>query len=253
VYRRIAEIFHLLAVLVVLGVQASLQLQASMAHRDDRIGDSTNTFHWQSPAKLHRGLKVAIGALVFNSSGIEFHSDDPRAFHRWPYLEVKTFDLTSRRVVITDYENHSHHMPGERRCRFDLDDSVPASVAAELAQRVDKPVQNGDPDPKAPAYLTVPARRGSRFGGTNGTLRFRNDGIDYVTSGGLDSRSWRWADIQTLANPTPYQLRVGAYLETFEFELKRPLSAGLFDRLWDRLYARDLNIKQTPGGQRHAE
>jgi len=26
-------------------------------------------------------------------------------------------------------------------------------------------------------------------------------------------------DIQTLANPTPYLLRVGGYLETFEFRL----------------------------------
>ena len=224
-----------------------------MAHRNDGTNNSTSTFHWQSPAKLHRGFKTATGTLIFNSSGIEFHSDDPRASHAWPYLEVKTFDLTSRRVVFTDYENHGHHLPGERHFRFDLNNSVPASVAAELAQRVNKPGQNGDPDPKAAAYLTVPARHGTRFGGTNGTLRFRDDGIDYVTSSGQDSRSWRWADIQTLANPTPYLLRVGGYLETFEFELKQPVSPELFDRLWDHIYARDLNVEHTPGGQHHAE
>lgn len=252
-YRNIAKGFHLLAVLVVLGVPASMPLQASMAHRNDGTNNSASTFHWQSPAKLHRGLKTATGTLIFNSSGIEFHSDDPRASHTWPYLEVKTFDLTSRRVVFTDYENHGHHLPGERHFRFDLDNSVPASVAVELAQRVNKPGQNGDPDPKAAAYLTVPARHGTRFGGTNGALRFRDDGIDYVTSSGQGSRSWRWADIQTLANPTPYLLRVGGYLETFEFELKQPVSPELFDRLWDHIYARDLNVEHTPGGQHHAE
>jgi hypothetical protein len=156
-------------------------------------------------------------------------------------------------VVITDYESHSHHRPGERRFRFDLNNSVPASVAAELAQRVGKPVQNGDPDPQATAYVTLPARHGTRFGGTNGTLRFRDEGIDYVTSDGRDSRSWRWADIQTLANPNPYQLRVGAYLETVDFELKQPMSPDLFDRLWDHVYARDLNVGQTRGGEQHAE
>ena len=191
--------------------------------------------------------------LVFNNNGIEFHSDDSRIAHIWPYLEVKTFALTPRRIVITSYENRSHHMPGERRFCFELNSPIPAPVAAELAKRVNKPVQNGDPDPNATAYLTVPARHGTRFGGTNGILRFRDEGIDYVTSGGQDSRSWRWADIQTLANPTPYQLRVGGYLETFEFELKQPISTAVFDRLWDHLYARDLNVKQTPGGQRHAE
>ena len=137
--------------------------------------------------------------------------------------------------------------------RFAVNTSIPASVAAELAQRVNKPVQNGDPDPIATTCLTVPAHHGTRFGGTNGTLRFRDDGIDYVTPGGQDSRSWRWADVQTLANPTPYQLRVGGYLETFEFELKQPMSADLFDRLWDHIYARELNVEHTPGGQRHAE
>jgi uncharacterized protein (DUF2344 family) len=48
-------------------------------------------------------------------------------------------------------------------------------------------------------------------------------------------------------------LRLGGYLETFDFELKQPISADLFDRLWDHLYARDLNVKQIPGGQRHVE
>jgi hypothetical protein len=253
VYRNIAKISLLLAVLVFLAVPASLPLQASMAYRDDRIGDSNTTFLSQSPAKLRRGLKAATGTLVFNNSGIDFHSDDPRDIHRWSYLEIKTIDLTTRRLVIADYENHSHHLPGERRFRFELNNSIPATVAAELAQRVNKPVQNGDPDPKAAAYLTVPARHGTRFGGTNGTLRFRDDGIDYVTSSGQDSRSWRWADIQTLANPTPYLLRVGGYLETFEFELKQPVSPELFDRLWDHIYARDLNVEHTPGGQHHAE
>jgi hypothetical protein len=253
VYRNIAKGFHLLAVLVVLGAPVSLPLQASIAHRDGRTSESTNAFNWQSPAKLHRRFKTATGTLIFNSSGIEFHSDDPRTSHAWPYLEVKTFDLTSRSLVITDYENHGHHLPGERRFRFELNNSIPASVAAELAQRVNKPVQNGDPDAAAPVYFTVPARHGTSFGGTNGTLRFRDDGIDYVTSGGQDSRSWRWADIQTLANPTPYQLRVGGYLETFEFELKEPMSASVFDHLWDHVYARDLNVEHTPGGQRHAE
>ena len=94
-------------------------------------GNSNTTFHWQSAAKLHRGLKAATGTLVFNNNGIEFHSDDPRASHIWPYVEVKTFALTPRRIVITDYENRSHHMPGERRFCFDLNSSIPAPVADE--------------------------------------------------------------------------------------------------------------------------
>ena len=61
----------------------------------------------------------------------------------------------------------------------------------------------------------------------------REDGIDYVAADGRDGRSWRWSDIQTLANPNPWEFRVTAYREIVEFDLKRPLSRELFDRLWD--------------------
>ena len=186
--------------------------------------------------------------MILSGDGIEFRSDEERFSDRWLFSDVETFDLTSRRLVITDYENRHHHLPGERRFRFDLDKSLPPPVAAQLAERVGKPVRNGDPDPKEPSLVTIPARHGTRFGGTIGTLRFRDDGIDYMAAGGEGSRSWRWSDIETLANPDPYHFRVGAYRDTFDFELKQPISQQLFDRAWDRLYASNLNISPTSGG-----
>jgi hypothetical protein len=174
-----------------------------------------------------------------DGNGIEFRPKD-RPARRWPYTEVKSFDLTAHRLVLTDYENRGHHRSGERSFRFELGNPVPPAVAAELAQAVGKPVRNRDPDPLALSLFTIGARHGTHFGGSNGTLRFREEGIDYSTPTTCDNRSWRWADIQTLAYPDPYHLRVGAYGETFEFELKRPLRAEEFDRLWDKLYAGDL-------------
>jgi hypothetical protein len=253
VKRNIANAFQFLSAVVVLAVPTWLPLQASMPRREDRTSDSPDVFTWQSRAKLHRGLKAATGTLILNDRGIEFRSVDMRASHVWPYIEVKTFTITSNRLLIIDYEDNGHHLPGGRRFRFEINTLVPASIAAELAQRVVKPAENGNPDPRSPADLTIPARHGTRFGSTNGTLRFLDEGIDYLTSGGRDSRSWRWADIQTLANPTPYQLRVGGYLETYEFDLKQPMSRELFERLWDHVYAQDLNVGHKSGGERHAE
>jgi hypothetical protein len=123
-------------------------------------------------------------------------------------------------------------------------------VAAELAQRVGKPAINGNPDSQAPSFATIPARHRTLTGGTNGILRFRDDGIDYVT-GRQGGRSWRWADIRTLANPDPYHFRVGGYRETFDFELKEPMSRELFDRLWDYVYARDLIVSPVTGENSH--
>jgi hypothetical protein len=87
-------------------------------------------------------------------------------------------------------------------------------------------------------------------GGSNGTLRLKDTGIDYVTESGRDSRTWRWADIQTIANPNPYELRVTGYRETVEFDLKKPLARVVFEQMWDRLYAADLNLSTT-GGEEH--
>jgi hypothetical protein len=218
-------------------------LQAWPAAQHGPSGSSPPALNWQSAARLHRGLTPEPGTLAFDGNGIEFRSK--RFSRRWPYAEVKSFDLMARRLILTDYENRSHHWPGERRFRFELASPVPAEVAAELARAVVKPVRNRDTDPRAPCIFTIAARHGTRFGGSNGTLRFREEGIDYTTSTGSDNRSWRWADIQTLACPDPYHLRIGAYREIFNFDLKRALRAEEFDRLWDKLYASDLKGLQT--------
>ena len=117
---------------------------------------------------------------------------------------------------------------------------MPPVVTEEFARRVRKPVEDGRPHPGASGFASLPARHRTFGGGTNGTLRFRNSGIDYVTVSGRGSRSWRWTDIETIANPDPYHFRVQGYRETFEFELKQPMSRKLFDRLWDAVYGRDL-------------
>jgi hypothetical protein len=226
--------------LMCLSTISSLQLWASTSTQAGAGSEAPKFFNWQSPARLHHSLRATSGDLIFTGDGIEFRSDDKRFSNHWPYSEVKTFDLASRRLVITDYENRGHYLPGERRFRFDLVTSVPPSVAVQLAQRVGKPARNGDPDPKSTAFFTIQARHGKRFGGTNGLLRFREEGIDYTTTGGVGSRSWRWEDIQTLANPDSYQLRVGAYRDVFEFELKEPLPRDVFERLWDKVYANNL-------------
>jgi hypothetical protein len=197
---------------------------------------------WQSPAQFHQVLKKLVrGTLLFDNTGIEFKSQ--KFSQRWVYGEIKTFDLSgARELVITDYENRHWHEPGERQFRFTLSQPMPPAIAAELTASVERPVVNGDPYPDATVIAAIPAHHREHFGGSNGTLRLREDGIDYVAADGRDGRSWRWSDIQTLANPDPWEFRVMAYREIVEFDLKRPLSHELFDRLWDILYAHDLNL-----------
>jgi hypothetical protein len=209
-----------------------------------------SSLNWQSPARLRQGLRKVRGTLSFNAGGVEFKSEK-NFTHRWPFVEIQTFDLTPHRFVLTSYENRDHRLPGDRRFQFDFTSDVSPAVAAELARRVGKPVKNGEPNPIVGDEVTLPARHVTRSGSSNGVLHFREDGIDYLTAAKRDARSWRWSDIQTLANPDAYHLRVGAFREIYNFELKQPMSPQTFDRLWDHVYAHDLEGLSTK--QKEAE
>lgn len=203
--------------------------------------DMAKSLDWESQARLHHGLGGLSGTLTLGQDGVVFRPTKGSPLH-WPFLEIETFDLLSpRRLVITGYGNRSWHRHGERKYRFDLSAGMPPEVAAELARRVAKPVRNGNPEPNATSFATISARHRTLAGGTNGTLRFGPDGIDYITMDGKGGRAWRWSDIETLANPDPFHLRVNSYLETFVFELKQAMSPELFDRLWNEIYAHDAN------------
>jgi hypothetical protein len=206
--------------------------------------------NWSSAARWRHGLLSKVsGTLVLTDSGVDFRPAKGQPM-RWPFAEIQTFNLSPHRLKVTGYKNRRWHFHGERSIRFDLESVMPPAVAAELAQRVGKPAKNGAPDPNAPAFATLGARHRTRGGGTNGVLRFRESGIDYVTDSGRGARSWRWADLQTLARPDAYHFRVGGYRETFGFELKEPMSRTLFDRLWNDVYGRDLSGLEPNGGAR---
>ena len=203
--------------------------------------NSAKTEQWQTLARWHRTLKKAEpGVLLIDRDGIEFRS--AKFTKRWKYIEIHTFDLWPTGLTLLTYENRPWREPGERPFRFTLSAAMPPEIAVQLTDHVGKPVRNGAPTQQSLALEEIPAHHRTWSGGSNGTLRLKDSGIDYVTGNGRDSRTWRWADIETLANPNPYELRVTAFREIVEFDLKQPLSRDLFERMWDRLYAPGLNL-----------
>jgi hypothetical protein len=233
------------------GIREQGQEQSAQGREAPVPAQVVTTVAWESQARLHRGLGGSPGTLTLSQDGLVFHPTKGATLH-WPFLEIQTFDLLSpRRVVITGYENRSWHEYGEKKYRFDLSAAMPPDIAAELASRVAKPVRNADPNPTATSFATIPARHRTLAGGTNGTLHFGPDGIDYLTTNGQGERSWRWSDIQTVAKPDPFQLRVNSYHETLTFELKQPMTRELFDQLWDEMYAHDLSGSAFGGSKKN--
>lgn len=204
---------------------------------------------WQTAAKWHRSVKKAVpGTLLLDQDGVEFRS--AKLSRRWAYVDIHSFDVSLHELTLLTYENRPWREPGERPFHFTLTDAMPPEIAVQFTEHVGKPVRNGVPLPNVAALSEIPAHHRMWAGGSNGTLRLKDNGIDYVTEDGRDSRTWRWSDIQTIANPNPYELRVMGYREIVEFDLKQPMSRDLFELMWDHLYATGLNLSAF-GGEEH--
>lgn len=190
---------------------------------------------WQSPAKLHRLVGTEKGDLRIGTNGIEFESVS-HGTEKWTFQDIQTFRLSSRSLVIETYQNRKRHLPGIERYKLDLDQPVPPMIAAELARAVQRPSQNAVPDTTSQS-LEISAHHRTLTGGTNGTLRFRDDGIDYVSRTAADNRSWRWADLETVSNPDPWHLFVFGYRDTYAFDLKERVSRETLNHISDEIWA----------------
>jgi hypothetical protein len=197
---------------------------------------------WHSPARLRKTLGKKGGEIVIEAGGLQFRPRDGATLN-WSLLDIQTFSLWPHMLLIKTYKNRAHHLPGMQRYRFELTQKVPPAVAAELSRLVERPSQNAVPNPALPSLRDIPAHHRTRTGGTNGMLRFREGGIDYVTSALGDSRSWRWADLQTLSGVSPYTLFVFGYRDTYTFNLKQPLSRTLLDRSADAIYSHSVETR----------
>ena len=218
---------------------------ATIDRPETRITTNLGAIGWQSPSRIHLGLSKVQGQLRFDEQGVEFRSDKGLVL-KWLFVDIQTIFISPHWLVIETYQNRRHHVPGVQRYRFDLSQAVPSGFAAELARKVQRPSQNAVPDSSSPSEVNVHAHHSTRIGGTNGALRFRDSGIDYVTSIPGDSRSWRWGDIQTLSNPDAYHLTVFGYLETYSFDLKERLEQKTYDTLNDEVYRHHEELRENP-------
>ncbi len=200
--------------------------------------------HWEGPAQMHGAFfSKEHGTLIINAEGITFQAGNGRS-QRWKFSDIHSVFLAPHRLVLKTWIHRGWPRPGEREYRFDLTQVLPPAVAASLASAVRQPSKNTDLNPDAPAVASIGARHRTLTGGTNGVLRFRNDGIDYITASPGDSRSWRWADLQTLSDPDPYHLFVFGYKDTYTFDLKAPLSRNLINWAMDQIYAHTESTKE---------
>lgn len=204
--------------------------------------------HWETPARMYRTVLIPEnqGTLLIDLNGVQFRAGNERTL-QWAYNEIRTVSIGPHRLEMETYHNPSLHLPGERKYRFDFTRPLPPAVAASLAAAIRYPSRNVDPDPSLPAIAEIPVHHRVLASGTNGVLRFRQGGIDYVTSSRGDSRSWRWADLQTLSDPDPYHLLLFGFRDTYTFDLKAPLSRKLLDWAADEIFTHNESTDAPAG------
>jgi hypothetical protein len=235
-WTRKTRAFLLPAIAVTLGA-ISMSAQAQQLTEGPQDHPAMASFHWESPAQIHRAdlLPGDHGTLFIDQTGIEFRATKEHSL-RWTFGEIRAVFIAPHRLVVETYLNRSLHRPGVRKYRFDVTQILPPDVAENVAEAVGRPSQNADPKADAPAFAKIPVRHRKFASGTNGVLLFRQDGIEYVTASREDSRSWRWADLQTLSDPDPYHLFVFGFRDTYTFDLKAPLSRKLLDWAADQIF-----------------
>jgi hypothetical protein len=199
---------------------------------------ASTTADWESPAQMHRAFLLSKnrGTLLIDQKGVEFRPGNGPVLS-WPFMDIYAVSVAPHRLEIETYANRSLHRPGLQRYRFDLTQPMPAAVAGSLTKAVLRPSINTIPNLELSAVVSIPVHHRRPTGGTNGVLRFREEGIDYVTTASGDSRSWRWADIQTLSHPDPYHLFVFGYRDNYAFDLKEALSREVFNHVSDQIWS----------------
>ncbi|MBW4040333.1 MAG: hypothetical protein HIU91_16035, partial [Acidobacteria bacterium] len=191
---------------------------------------------WESPAQLyHASIGKTLGTLRIGAQGIEFVPTKGTSVH-WTFAQIKQLDIDTHRLVLIGYDNRKWPLPDTRRVELRFKNDIPATVAGSLTAKIARPVRNGIPDPDARADTVIAVRRSKHYGGSNGFLRIRQQGIDYVTTQPGQSRSWRWQDIQTVSNPDPYHLFVFGYRDSYAFDLKDSLTRQVFNHISDEIW-----------------
>jgi hypothetical protein len=202
---------------------------------------------WESPAQLRHGKPGKTpGTLRIDAQGIEFVPTKGTST-RWPFAQIKELDLEQHRLVLVGYEDRKWPLPDTRQVDLQFKNEIPATVAGSLTAKIARPIRNGVPDTGAPTDTVIAVRRSKHYGGSNGLLRIRQQGIDYVTAQPGQSRSWRWQDLQTVSNPDPYHLFVFGYRDSYAFDLKDALTRQVFNHISDEIWTH--NDGETRDGE----
>jgi len=194
-----------------------------------------------------------MGTLVITESGIVFeekYKNDKKLKHphawRWDYQQdIQQLKIAPKSLKVLTYKDNKWKLGADREYQFDLVSDQSFEEAYRLLKgRLDQRLVVAIPDQISNILWEIPVKHLLRFRGDEGVLQVGPDQIVYQSRNPVESRTWRYEDIENVSSAGPFQLTITTFerakthygnLKGFNFELKQRLEESRFNDLWLRL------------------
>jgi hypothetical protein len=188
------------------------------------------------------------GIIEITTNGIAYKADKAKDSRNWKYQDIQYFDrISSKEFTILSYEDNHLLLGRDKQYHFRIiKGEMTEALFDEIRTRINKPATNREFPVVRNVRYELPVKHLHSFGGCEGTLKFTDDAVYYVTQNKKDARAWRLAvDVQSIWSSDPYQLEIHVYennrrefsrTRVYHFELKRPLDPEWYRSLKLKLY-----------------
>lgn len=193
---------------------------------------------------LHDHLrKSGPGTLIIDDKGVAFEEQTGKHVWRWSYDDIQQLRLSAGKLDVLTYRDNKWKLGADRAYEFRVAGGRLQEVLPFLKTRLDQRFVAALDDPGLNAIWEIPVKHRLRFGGSEGRLRFGEEGVVYSTEKRNQSRTWRWEDIENISSSGPFELTITTFERArshygdrkgFNFQLKQRLDEARYNRVWRR-------------------
>jgi hypothetical protein len=180
----------------------------------------------------HR-LRNCKGKLVFGDTAVDFISEKKEHSRSWKYEDIQQLGLDSKRVAILTYDRRKIELGADRSFTFKLlSGTISNQFREEMEKRLERPLVSSVLPEQIKVKFSIPARHRLLISSTQGVLEFGDECVIYRSEKPVDSRIWRYKELDSIGSTGSFQLRIGALEKDYVFDLKRLLLPEEYDFIW---------------------
>ena len=179
------------------------------------------------------------GVLTVNERGIQYRSDNGKTALDFAFGDIRKADVSDpHKIRLYTYDRAKRRLTQPREHEFELrEGTTNAGLARFLAERLKRPILGAYE--LANAGPEIPAYHRHALGGCHGVVRFGPQAIQFESKDPTHSRTWVYADIETVGTMNPFHFRLTSYAETYNFDLKERLDPENYRTIRARVYTAD--------------